>query len=40
MSIDFYWRLPTHGCHATIRRGSYDRGDLSPLQAGNQTPRS
>lgn len=38
MSIDFYWRLPTHGCHATIRRGSYDRGDWSSLQAGNQTP--
>ncbi|MGE4305133.1 MAG: LLM class flavin-dependent oxidoreductase [Novosphingobium sp.] len=38
MSLDFYWRLPTHGCHATIRHGSYDRGDWSPLSSGNQTP--
>ncbi|MEG3181407.1 LLM class flavin-dependent oxidoreductase [Sphingomonas sp. LT1P40] len=38
MSIDFYWRLPTHGCHSTIRHGSYDRGDWSPLAPGNQTP--
>lgn len=38
MSIDFYWRLPTHGCHASIRHGSYDRGDWSPLAAGNIAP--
>ncbi len=38
MSIDFYWRLPTHGCHSTIRRGSYDRGDWSPLAPSNQAP--
>lgn len=38
MSIDFYWRLPTHGCHATIRRGSYDRGDWSPLSGSNVAP--
>ncbi|PSJ42928.1 LLM class flavin-dependent oxidoreductase [Allosphingosinicella deserti] len=38
MAIDFYWRLPTHGDHATIRRGSLDRGDWSPLAPGNQTP--
>ncbi|MBY8821203.1 LLM class flavin-dependent oxidoreductase [Sphingomonas colocasiae] len=38
MSIDFYWRLPTHGCHASVRRGSYDRGDWSPLAPGNQAP--
>jgi alkanesulfonate monooxygenase len=30
MSIDFYWRLPTHGCHSSIRQSSYDRGDWSP----------
>jgi hypothetical protein len=30
MSIDIYWRLPTHGCHHSIRHGSYDRGDWSP----------
>ncbi|HZU64002.1 MAG TPA: LLM class flavin-dependent oxidoreductase [Novosphingobium sp.] len=29
MSIDFFWRLPTHGCHSSIRRGNYDRGDWS-----------
>ncbi|PTQ07755.1 alkanesulfonate monooxygenase [Sphingomonas oleivorans] len=38
MSIDFYWRLPTHGCHSTIRRGSYDRGDWSPIGPYNQSP--
>lgn len=38
MSIDFYWRLPTHGCHASIRGSSYDRGDWSPLRAGNVAP--
>lgn len=38
MSIDFYWRLPTHGCHASVHRGSYDRGDWSPLVPGNQAP--
>jgi len=38
MTIDFYWRLPTHGCHSSIRSGNYDRGDWSPLQAGNIAP--
>ena len=38
MSIDFYWRLPTHGCHGTIRHGVYDRGDWSPLGPGNIAP--
>lgn len=38
MAIDFYWRLPTHGDHATIRRASLDRGDWSPLSAGSQAP--
>lgn len=38
MTIDFYWRLPTHGCHSTIRHGVYDRGDWSPLASGNQAP--
>ena len=38
MSIDFFWRLPTHGCHSSIRRGSYNRGDWSPLAPGNQSP--
>jgi alkanesulfonate monooxygenase len=38
MPIDFYWRLPTHGCHGTIRHGVYDRGDWSPIAPGNIAP--
>lgn len=38
MSIDFYWRLPTHGCHSSIHRGSYDRGDWSPPGPHNIAP--
>jgi alkanesulfonate monooxygenase len=38
MTIDFYWRLPTHGCHGSIRHGAYDRGDWSPLGPGNIAP--
>ncbi|MET0374034.1 MAG: LLM class flavin-dependent oxidoreductase [Rhizorhabdus sp.] len=38
MSIDFYWRLPTHGCHSSIRRGSYNRGDWSDIGPHNQSP--
>jgi alkanesulfonate monooxygenase len=38
MSIDFYWRLPTHGCHASLRHSAYDRGDWSPLRPGNVAP--
>jgi alkanesulfonate monooxygenase len=38
MSIDFYWRLPTHGCHSSIHRGSYDRGDWSPISPHNLAP--
>jgi alkanesulfonate monooxygenase len=38
MTTDFFWRLPTHGCHSSIRRGNYDRGDWSPLAPGNQAP--
>ncbi len=30
MAIDFHWRLPTHGCHSSIRTHNYDRGDWSP----------
>jgi len=29
MTIDFYWRLPTHGCHDSLRHSAYDRGDWS-----------
>lgn len=35
---DFFWRLPTHGCHSSIRHGNHDRGDWSPLDLGNITP--
>ncbi len=38
MTIDFHWRLPTHGCHSTIRRTNYDRGDWSPLGPESLTP--
>ncbi|MET0269872.1 MAG: LLM class flavin-dependent oxidoreductase [Sphingomonas sp.] len=38
MSIDFYWRLPTHGCHASVRRHSNDRGDWSPTGETNIAP--
>lgn len=29
MTIDFYWRLPTHGCHNSIQTSGYERGDWS-----------
>jgi alkanesulfonate monooxygenase len=38
MSIDFYWRIPTHGCSSSIRELSFNRGDWSPLAPGNQAP--
>ena len=38
MAIDFFWRLPTHGCHRSIRRSTNDRGDWSPLAPGNVAP--
>lgn len=38
MAIDFFWRLPTHGCHRSIRRSTNDRGDWSPLIPGNVAP--
>lgn len=38
MPIDFYWRLPTHGCHGTLRHSAYDRGDWSPLGPYNVAP--
>ncbi|MCW2404629.1 alkanesulfonate monooxygenase [Sphingobium sp. B1D7B] len=38
MTIDFYWRLPTHGCHDSIRTSGYERGDWSPLKPGNVAP--
>lgn len=38
MTIDFHWRLPTHGCHSTIRNTNYDRGDWSPIASENIGP--
>jgi alkanesulfonate monooxygenase len=38
MTIDFYWRLPTHGCHSSIRTHDYDRGDWSPTDAYHIAP--
>ncbi len=38
MSIDFYWRIPTHGCSSSIRQRNSNRGDWSPLAPGNQAP--
>ena len=38
MSIDFFWRLPTHGCHNSLQTSGYERGDWSPLAHGNIAP--
>ena len=38
MSIDVFWRLPTHGCHSSIRHGNYDRGDWSATEAEHLAP--
>lgn len=38
MSIDIYWRLPMHGCKGGFDSGRPNRGDWSPLQAGNLGP--
>jgi len=38
MSIDFYWRIPTHGCSSSIRERNSNRGDWSPLAPGNINP--
>jgi hypothetical protein len=37
MTIDFHWRLPTHGCHSSIHRGNYDRGAYNRGEAAPQT---
>jgi len=38
MTIDFYWRLPTHGCHDSLRHSAYNRGDWSPPGPHNIAP--
>ena len=38
MTIDFFWRLPTHGCSSSVRTRGLNRGDWSPLKPGNQAP--
>ena len=37
-TIDFFWRLPTHGDISTVRRPQSTRGDWWPLRDGNQAP--
>lgn len=38
MTVDFYWRIPSHGCSSSIRHYSNNRGEWSPLDYGNQAP--
>lgn len=38
MSVDFYWRIPTHGCASSLRDQVLNRGDWVELAEGNQTP--
>jgi alkanesulfonate monooxygenase len=35
---EFYWRLPSHGCHGSLRDTAYDRGDWSPIGTRNVAP--
>jgi alkanesulfonate monooxygenase len=37
MSVEFYWRLPLHGCHGDLAKDA-NRGDWSALRPGNITP--
>lgn len=36
--IDFFWRLPTHGCSSSVRDPDLSRGDWVALKEGNQAP--
>jgi alkanesulfonate monooxygenase len=38
MTTEFYWRLPSHGCHGSLRDTAYDRGDWSPIGPRNIAP--
>lgn len=38
MTLDIYWRLPTHGDPSNLGRRSPARGDWGPLVAGNVAP--
>lgn len=38
MSIDFYWRLPLHGCKGEFGIRGLNRGDWTPTVAGNLAP--
>jgi alkanesulfonate monooxygenase len=38
MAVEFYWRMPMHGCHSNLRKGGLSRGDWSVLRSGNQAP--
>ncbi|MDE1150268.1 MAG: LLM class flavin-dependent oxidoreductase [Azospirillaceae bacterium] len=37
MTVEFYWRLPLHGCHGNLAKTA-NRGDWTPLRAGNIAP--
>lgn len=37
MSIEFYWRLPLHGCHGSLGKPA-NRGDWTALAPGNIAP--
>ena len=37
MSVEFYWRLPLHGCQSSLSAG-LNRGDWTPLLPGNIAP--
>lgn len=38
MTIDVYWRLPTHGDSGSIRDASLNRGDWTPVVPGSLAP--
>ena len=37
MSVEFYWRLPLHGCHGSLSKDA-NRGDWGPLAPGRIAP--
>lgn len=37
MTLEFYWRLPLHGCHGSLAKG-VNRGDWEALKAGSLAP--
>jgi alkanesulfonate monooxygenase len=37
MTVEFYWRLPLHGCHGNLAKGA-NRGDWETLRPGGIAP--